>query len=60
MTPREFEQYLAKSGLRTEDIQRLTRLFESVRYGDKSPGKREEKEAVDCLNAIVRAYGTLL
>ena len=60
MTPREFEQYLAEYGLRTEDIQRLTRLFESVRYGDKSPGKREEKEAVDCLNAIVRVYGTSL
>ncbi len=58
MTPREFERYLAQSGLRTEHIRRLTRLFESVRYGKKSPGRRDEQEARDCLNAITRTYGT--
>lgn len=57
MTPREFERYLAESGLRNEHIQRLTRLFESVRYGFKPPGQRAEREAMDCLRAIVRAYG---
>jgi hypothetical protein len=57
MTPREFEQYLRKSGLRDEHIQQLTRLFESVRYGAKAPGKREEGEAITCLTAIVQAYG---
>ena len=57
MTPREFEQFLAESGLRTEHIKRLTRLFESVRYGNKPAGHREELEAVDCLSAIVKSYG---
>jgi hypothetical protein len=57
MTPREFERYLAASGLRNEHIQRLTRLFESVRYGAKLPGKRAEQEAIACLSAIVQAYG---
>ena len=57
MTPREFEHYLAQSGLRDEHIRQLTRLFENVRYGGKTPGQREEQEAVACLQAIVQAYG---
>jgi hypothetical protein len=57
MTPREFELHLAQSGLRDEHIRQLTRLFENVRYGAKTPGQREEQEAVACLQAIVQAYG---
>lgn len=57
MTPREFEEHLTKIGLRSEHIHRLTRLFEGVRYGAHVPGKREEREAVACLSAIVEAYG---
>jgi hypothetical protein len=57
MTPREFEAYLAQSGLRSEHIQRLTRLFESVRYGNKSPGQQEEQEAITCLTVISQTYG---
>jgi hypothetical protein len=57
MTPREFEGYLAQSGLSDEHIWRLTRLFERVRYGGKTPGQAEEQEAVACLQAIVQAYG---
>lgn len=57
MTPREFEQYLAEHGLHSDDIGRLTRLFEQVRYGGKTPGRRAEREAVDCLSAIVTRYG---
>ena len=57
MTPREFEQHLAASGLQVEHIKRLTRLFERFRYGDKTPGQREEQEAVACLTAIVQTYG---
>ena len=56
MTPREFEVYLAQSGLRSDDIHRLTRLFESVRYGSKTPDLRQEEEAVACLSAIVQTY----
>ena len=57
MTPREFEQQLAAMGLDDTHIERLTRLFERTRYGHKSPTGREEREAVDCLSAIIRAYG---
>ena len=57
MTPREFEAHLASFGVDDAHIQRLTRLFEQVRYGSKATGGREEREALDCLNAIVAAYG---
>lgn len=55
MTPREFEQRLAATGLPTEHVQRLTRLFEAARYSAETPGEREEREAVACLTAIVQA-----
>ena len=57
MTPREFEMQLAGVGVSDNHIQRLTRLFESVRYGGNTATEREKREAVDCLNAIARAYG---
>jgi len=57
MTPREFERRLAEVGLGDNHIQRLTRLFESVRYGGNTATEREKREAVDCLNAIARTYG---
>ena len=57
MTPRDFEFHLGQTGLQNEHIQRLTRLFEKVRYGGDRPSQTEEDEAVDCLTAIVQAYG---
>jgi uncharacterized protein DUF4129 len=57
MTPREFERQLAAVGLRDGHIQQLTRLFERVRYGGRRAGEREEREAIDCLAAIVQTYG---
>ena len=57
MTPREFEARLQKLGLPGEQVQQLTRLFEGVRYGAKSPGEREQNEAIACLTAIVQASG---
>ncbi len=56
-TPREFAQYLAASGVRDEHIQQLTRLFEHARYGAQPPSARDERTAVECLTAIVQAYG---
>jgi len=56
MTPREFEQHLAASGLGEVHIRRLTRLFERVRYGPHALGLAEEQEAEACLRAIVEAY----
>ena len=57
MTPREFEDQLAMAGFGDEHIGRLVRLFEEVRYGGHSSGNRAEREARDCLSAIVASYG---
>jgi hypothetical protein len=59
MTPREFERRLEKAGLPGEPVQRLTRLFEQVRYGTKVPNEREEGQAIACLTAIVEACRSL-
>jgi hypothetical protein len=53
MTPREFETYLTRSGLPGEPVQRLTRLFEKVRYGAKAIGAEDERQALSSLGAIV-------
>jgi hypothetical protein len=53
MTPREFETYLARSGLPGEPVQRLTRLFEQVRYGAKAMEAEDEARALSSLGAIV-------
>jgi hypothetical protein len=57
MTPREFAQHLAASGVRDQHVQQLTRLFESARYGAQPPSAQDERAAVECLTAIVQAYG---
>ncbi len=54
MTPREFETSLHGMGLPLRNVQRLTRLFEEVRYGSKVVGENAEREAIDLLNAIVQ------
>lgn len=55
MTPREFEVELGHTGLPADQVRRLTRLFERVRYGDFEPDERERREALACLRAIVQA-----
>ena len=57
MTAREFEQQLAAAGVSDEHILQLTRLFEGARYSTQPPTERDERAAVECLQAIVRAYG---
>jgi hypothetical protein len=57
MTPREFEQHLAASGVRDQHIRQLTRLFERARYSSQRPSEQDERAAVDCLTAIVQTYG---
>ena len=56
-TPREFAERLAGAGLPPDSVGRLTRLFESVRYGGHSSTERDMREAVACLESIVRACG---
>jgi hypothetical protein len=51
----EFAAYLEEAGLPGEDVQRLTRLFENVRYGAKPTGEDEERQAVTALAAIASA-----
>ena len=53
MTPREFETYLARSGIPVEHVRRLTRLFEKVRYGAKMIEAEDERQALSSLGAIV-------
>ena len=59
MTPRDFERHLAELGLRNEDVQRLTRLFERVRYSPLEAGDPMRAEAESCLQQIVAVYGPL-
>ncbi len=54
-TPREFARQLHARGMSTEYADRLTAIFEQVRYGHRS-GPEFAHEAVTCLNAIKTAY----
>lgn len=54
MTPREFAACLRKLGVGGAEAQRLTALFEKVRYGAYRPGQGEEREAIACLMALAR------
>lgn len=56
-TPREFAQRLEGAGLPAHAVQRLTRLFESARYGAKASSQADVNEAVACLNSILQACG---
>ena len=57
MTAAEFASRLEHAGLPGDSVQRLTRLFESVRYGTRKPARNEINEAVSCLNAILHYCG---
>jgi len=52
-TPAEFAGDLASAHLPGEAVDRLTVLFERVRYGDKKSTPEDIREAVDCLTAIL-------
>lgn len=52
MTPREFELELQKLGFPPSAVQRLTRLFELVRYGNDQLDLAAEQEAIYCLTTI--------
>ncbi len=53
MTPSEFAAELQKAGLPLSPVERLTHLFEKVRYSPNPPGVRDQMEAVSCLGEIV-------
>ena len=57
MTPSEFASRLEEAGLPGDAVRRLTRLFESVRYGERRTGPKEINEAVACLTTILQYCG---
>ncbi len=60
MTPHEFALRLVDAGLPPAPVERLTRLFEFVRYSPHKAGEVEMAEAVACLNEIANAFGEKL
>ena len=48
---------LERAGLPGDAVRRLTRLFETVRYGDKRSAPKDVSEAVNCLNTILHYCG---
>jgi len=60
MTPSEFAVQLERSGLPGDAVRKLTRLFESVRYGNSKAGPAETREAVACLATILDYCGEAL
>jgi len=57
MTPSEFAAQLEQAGLPSDAVRRLTRLFESVRYGGHKSDPTAANEAVACLTTIVHYCG---
>lgn len=57
MTPSEFATRLTRAGLPRAPIEKLTGLFELVRYGKHPAGQMEINEAVQCLTLILKYCG---
>lgn len=53
VTPDEFKLILEKKGLPPGPLQRLTQLFEDVRYGCHHPTQQEEQLAIMCLQELI-------
>lgn len=53
MTASEFAIELQDAGLPLTPVERLTALFEKVRYSTNPPGVRDQREALSCLGEIV-------
>lgn len=55
-TPGEFERAAIEAGMAREDVDELTRLFESVRYGPAETTDERETQAVTVLRRIEAEY----
>lgn len=55
-TPAEFATAAVDAGMDRGDVDRLTRLFEDVRYGGRSPTPDRERAAVETLRRIEDQY----
>ena len=54
-TPGEFAAAAISIGMQREHVENITELFEEVRYGDRSPEKRED-QAIDIFREIEAEY----
>ena len=59
MTAREFRRALQELGIADEHVDRLTGLFERVRYGGWESSEAERRLAIASFQAIDRQYGAL-
>jgi hypothetical protein len=57
VTPSEFALHLEQAGLPGDAVRRLTRLFESVRYGGYKSDPSTVNEAIICLTTILQHCG---
>ncbi len=55
-TPGEFARAATAAGMAREDVDELTRLFETTRYGDRAVTDRRERRARAALRRIERTY----
>lgn len=55
-TPAEFATAAIEAGMNRSDVDRLTELFEEVRYGGFDPTAEREREAIETLRRIEDAY----
>lgn len=56
-TPGEFAAAAIEAGLDPRDVNDLTALFETVRYGDRPATTDRERRAIETLRRIERQYG---
>lgn len=56
-TPGEFAAAAIDAGVDPEPVDRLTAVFEEVRYGDSEPTDERERAAVEALRRIEAAHG---
>lgn len=55
-TPREFAQAAVAAGMSREDVEKLTHLFETTRYGEQAASEEREQRARTALRRIEREY----
>jgi len=55
-TPREFAARATATGLARDDVEELTRLFETVRYGDRQATADRERRAREVFRRIETTY----
>ncbi|MFW6376429.1 MAG: DUF4129 domain-containing protein [archaeon] len=56
-TPAEFARAAREAGMDEADVDSLTDLFRTIRYGGEEPTPEREQRAVEALRAIEDAYG---